>query len=129
MPEVGAREIEELVTPSVEHGFEHVEGEAAGHFGGDRRRDRQLGACHDRIGQRRSVMRERGGDAAVDPSGVSILMPVIPTTSAIAAKLVPVGRNPIDLLLDLNEGQPSRRFELTALAARRRRWFSVTVRQ
>ena len=102
MPEVGAREIEELVTPSVEHGFERVEGEAAGHFGGDRRRDRQLGACHDRIDQRQSVMRDRGGDAAVDLLGSLVLIPLIPTTSAIAAKLgfcrsVPVGRNPIDV--------------------------------
>jgi hypothetical protein len=64
----------------------------------------QLGACYDRIGQRQSVMHVRGSDAAVDLLGRLDPHALDPNHFSPAAKLVPVGRNPVDFCSTSTKG-------------------------
>src|ERR1700676_223055 len=65
-PQIRSGEINEIVSASVEYGFQHIEREALGHFDGNAGRDRKHGPAHHRVDEHRPVMGERVGDTFVD---------------------------------------------------------------
>ena len=65
-PQIGLREVNDLVTATAHDRLHHVEGEPLGHFEGDRGRHGELSPVDDGIDKNGAVVRECSGDSVVN---------------------------------------------------------------